>query len=1024
MIIVIPMTVMSQVDFFKGMNMRSIGPGVMSGRVTSIDIDAHHQKILVGSASGGLWKSESDGTTWTPIFDQQVNISIGAVKISKEHPDIIWVGTGEGNPRNSQNSGKGVFRSLDAGKTWKCVGLENTKAIHRICMDSKDNVWVAAMGSAWGPNPDRGVFYYNGALEKWEKSLFINDSTGCADLVMDPHNDQKLIAAMWQYQRKPWEFNSGGKGSGLHITYDGGRNWKSLSEKEGLPKGPWGRIGVAFAPSDSRVVYAMVESKKTGLYRSDDGGAHWHLVTENGVDDRPFYYSEFYVDPSNSSHLIYLHSIVSESLDGGKTWTTLLPYWGVHPDHHAFWWNPKNPLEMWEGNDGGLNVSRDGGKNWTFIPNLPLGQFYHVNYDMATPYNVYGGLQDNGTWKGPGYVWHSNGILDSDWQELYFGDGFDAVPDPSHPDWVYVLSQGGDIARVNAVTGEEQSVRPVHPQGETLRFHWNTAVAEDPHRPNGLYLGSQFLHHSKDHGQTWRVISPDLTSNDPLKQVSYKSGGLTTDATSAENHCTIIAITPHPKRVDEIWVGTDDGQLQKTSNGGGFWENINGRIKHFPKCAWIPQIVISESNPDEVWVVVNNYRQNDWTPYLFHTEDGGKNWENCAEQKNIEGHCLSVCQDSKEPKLVFMGTDQGLYLSMDRGKKWEKWKHDYPSVATQDMKIHPRENDLIISTFGRGIYILDDISVIRNYIQHPIQKEDSIAVLSVRDGIQVNYRRHHGQRFPADMYFQGENKNANVSISCYIKQQKVKDGEDKKKMKITILSNTGDTLRCFEQEPDSFITNIQWNFDRNGMDFPTKSKREKKKEKSGGGWPVAPGEYKMHIQYLKQKEEISFKALPDPRVKWSQEVYDQQWKLYQEWKSTIEKLDKEVERVKMARELTDWTLQSVKYLPDSIQKNWKTQSDTLNKHWNQRLEMVFMPEGRKGLQDNSRYLNGRIWTPYGLIQSGNEMPGENATLAIANLKKEVDLWIEGNAKIWDQYWLPFARGAQQMAWPEDWKVQK
>ena len=270
------------------------------------------------------------------------------------------------------------------------MGLEETKTIHRICMDGHGNVYAAAMGSAWGPNPDRGVFYYNVALGQWKKILFVNDSTGCADLVMDPLNDQKLFAAMWQYERKPWNFNSGGKGSGLHMTVDGGTTWKRLGEKEGLPKGSWGRVGIAIAPSNSRVVYAMIEAKVTALYKSEDGGSTWKMVTDKGVGDRPFYYSEFYVDPSNENHLIYLHSIVSESIDGGKNWTTMLPYYGVHPDHHALWWNPINPMEIWEGNDGGLNASRDGGKNWEFIPNLPLGQFYHINYDLQMPYHEIG----------------------------------------------------------------------------------------------------------------------------------------------------------------------------------------------------------------------------------------------------------------------------------------------------------------------------------------------------------------------------------------------------------------------------------------------------------------------------------------------------------------------------------------------------------------------------------------------------------------------------------------------------------
>ncbi len=1021
----LPLLVHGQLESFKGMNMRSIGPGVTSGRVTSIDQDPIKDILYVGSASGGLWKSESAGATWEPLFDQQSNISIGAVHVSPHHSDVIWVGTGEGNPRNSQNSGNGIYRSMDGGKSWKCMGLENSKSIHRICMDRRDNVWAAVMGSAWGPSNERGVYVFNNEKETWSRSLYINDSTGCADLVMDPNNDQKLFAAMWQYERKPWTFNSGGKSSGLYLTFDAGKNWKRLGEKEGLPKGSLGRIGLAIAPSDTRIVYAMIESKKTGLYRSDDGGLHWSLVTENGVDDRPFYYSEFYVDPTDPNHLIYLHSIVSESIDGGKTWKTMLPYWGVHPDHHAFWWNPLQPNEMWEGNDGGLNVSRDGGKNWTFIPNLPLGQFYHIQIDHAKPYHVYGGLQDNGTWKGPAYAWHSDGILDSDWQELYFGDGFDAVPDPSDENWVYVLSQGGDLARVNAQTGEDQNIRPVHPQGVPLRFHWNTAISSDPFNNNGIYVGSQFLHYSANHGQTWKVISPDLTSNDPKKQEAYKSGGLTTDATSAENHCTIIAIAPSPKRKGEIWVGTDDGQLQHTINDGVLWENVSGRIKQFPKNAWIPQIVINDNDPNEVWVVVNNYRQNDWGTYLFHTQDGGKNWENCAEKKGILGHCLSVCQDPVESKLVFMGTDQGLYVSMDQGKKWEKWKHDYPSVATQDLKIHPTEHDLVIATFGRGIYILDDITPMRTWIQKGNSINDTLLVFTPQPVHQSFQKRHNGQRFPGDMVFKGENRSTHLQVGCMVKQQKTKEGADKAKMKIAILSSTGDTIRCFEQEPDSFITYIHWGFDRNGMEFPTRSKREKSKETPGGGWRVAPGTYLLDVRYGKHHSSVPVIVQPDPRVPFNQAAYDRQLALYNEWSAVIRTLDTEVEKIKKSNELMDWSLQTIKYMPDSVQKSWKSQVDSIQKQWNKQLEVVFMPEGRRGHQDHSRYLNGRIWTPMSLIQTGNEMPGENVVVAIEQLRTEVEEWKKQNALTWETKWSDFAEQANAMIqWPDEWRVQK
>ncbi|MEY3399118.1 MAG: hypothetical protein RL220_1712, partial [Bacteroidota bacterium] len=560
---------------FENMNMRSIGPAVTSGRVTAIDVPETDENILyVGTASGGLWKTRDGGLTWEPLFDEQPVQGIGAVAVAPSNPDVIWAGTGEGNPRNSHTSGAGIFKSLDAGRTWQLMGLENTKTIHRVVIHptATDVVFAGSPGSIWGPNPDRGVFKTTDGGKNWNKILFVNDSTGCADLVMDPRNPDKLFAAMWQYQRKPWIFNSGGAGSGLHMTLDGGKTWKKLTSKNGLPEGNLGRIGLAISPSNPDVVYALIESGKTGLYRSTDGGFSWSLVTTEQVDDRPFYYHEIYVDPANEHHLFYLHSTVSESIDGGKSWNTLLPYWGVHPDHHAMWISHSNPKFMVEGNDGGLNISRDGGKNWQFINNLPLGQFYHINVDNDTPYHVYGGMQDNGSWVGPGYVWHEDGIRDADWLEVAFGDGFDVVPNPEDSRFVYAMSQGGYLSHIDTETGRSDFIRPE--AGDTqLRFNWNAGISDDPFNPYGLYYGSQFLHHSPDRGLTWDILSPDLTTNDSTKLKQHESGGLTIDATGAENHCTILCIAPDPKDARTIWVGTDDGNVQLTTNRGESWTN-------------------------------------------------------------------------------------------------------------------------------------------------------------------------------------------------------------------------------------------------------------------------------------------------------------------------------------------------------------------------------------------------------------------------------------------------------------------
>ena len=452
----------------KGMKPRAIGPAGMSGRITAIDVVNNQPDIIyIGAASGGVWKSESGGIDWKPIFDKQAVASIGAIAIQQSNPDVIWAGTGEGNPRNSLNGGYGIYKSLDAGTTWQLMGLEKTRNIHRIIIDKNNpnTIYVAAIGSPWGEHPERGVFKTIDGGKTWKNILFVNNKTGAADLVVDPSNPNKLIAAMWEHRRKPWTFNSGGKGSGLHITYDGGEHWKKLSDKDGLPEGDLGRIGIAIAPSNPKIVYALIEAKKNALYKSEDGGIKWKKINDKkGIGNRPFYYSDIFVDTKNENRLYSVFTYINVSDDGGKSFKQLMPAYntnvGVHPDHHAWWIHPENPSFMIDGNDGGLNITRDKGKTWRFVENLPVGQFYHINFDMEYPYNLYGGMQDNGSWVGPAYVAKAQGIRNSYWQEIMFGDGFDVVPDPKNSRYGYGMSQQGFVGRYDRKTGNAKMVRP------------------------------------------------------------------------------------------------------------------------------------------------------------------------------------------------------------------------------------------------------------------------------------------------------------------------------------------------------------------------------------------------------------------------------------------------------------------------------------------------------------------------------------------------------------------------------------
>ncbi|MDZ4750360.1 MAG: hypothetical protein SGI87_02010 [Flavobacteriales bacterium] len=1042
-------------DQLKDLSMRSIGPAVTSGRVTAIDaLDNDPNTIYVGTASGGLWKSENGGTTWAPIFDKQPLQGIGSVAIDSSNPDVIWAGTGEGNPRNSHTSGAGIYKSIDAGRNWNIAGLEKTKTIHRVIVDPSNgnNVFAGCPGSVWGPNPDRGVYKTEDGGKNWIKSLYVNDSTGCADLVIDPRNPNKLFAAMWEFGRKPYFFNSGGKGSGLHMTLDGGKKWTKLTEKNGLPEGELGRIGLAIAPSNPKVIYALIECKNTGLYKSADGGFSWSLVTKEGVDDRPFYYHEIYVDPLNENHLFYLHSIFSESIDGGKTWGTVLPYWGVHPDHHAFWISDTNPKFMIEGNDGGLNISRDGGANWQFVNNLPLGQFYHINVDNDIPYHVYGGMQDNGSWKGPGYVWHEDGIRDEDWLEVAFGDGFDVVPYPKDSRYLYAMSQGGNVMHIDSETGENRFVRPEHPDTIDLRYNWNAAIGIDPHLAEGVYFGSQFLHYSSDRGLSWKLLSPDLTTNDTNKLNQAQSGGLTIDATAAENYCTIISICPDHKDASTIWVGTDDGNLQLTKDKGKTWKNISKGITGWPKNGWISQVVLGPSNNKEVFVVVNNYRQNDWKPYLFYSADGGTTWKNLVDEKKVNGHCLSIAQDHKEPRLLFLGTENGLYVSIDRGINWTQWTENYPSVATQDLKIQEREDDLVIGTFGRAAFVMDAIQPLRDLASlGPDILKKKIHVYDSPDAYMAKYTRPRGQRFPADHHYTGDNKGSGVLLQYHFtvdpekkekdnnssnsskkkeaavepsetkedeKDEKDKKEKKEKKTKITILSMSGDTLRSFEHEPDTGLNRLNWHFDTKGFNWPSRRERNPEEmEEPGNGPSVVPGKYKVVFDYQGNRDSTEVVVHNDPRIPFNTEAQADHMRLYNRIKQSVERADKGFEQLKTAKKTIDLVKKSLTNVNDSLKKDLLSKADSIATRI-KAIEALYMtPDGVKGISDLETRYSDIMWSSFSHIDTGSSRPGGNAEIAVSKLEQETDKIVEQVNQLLQNDWVLWKAAVDKMEKP-------
>ncbi|WGK64304.1 VPS10 domain-containing protein [Croceiramulus getboli] len=937
-------------SLLKDMAPRNIGPGGMSGRVTAIDVVTDQPDVMyVGTASGGLWKSTSGGIKWDPIFDDQPTASIGAVAIQQSNPSVIWVGTGEGNPRNSLNGGFGIYKSLDGGKSWKSMGLEQTRHIHRVIIDPMDpnTVYVGAIGSPWGEHPERGVYKTTDGGKTWKKILFVNNRTGVADMVMDPSNPNKILVAMWEHKRDPWFFKSGGPGSGLYMTHDGGETWKELDDQDGLPKGDLGRIGLAIAKNKPNIVYALVEAKKNALYKSTDGGFSWKMINnKSDIGNRPFYYSDIFVDPENENRVFSVFTYVNVSEDGGKNFTELMPAYGVdngvHPDHHAWWIHPEDGSFMMDGNDGGLNITRDGGSTWRFIGNLPVAQFYHIAVDNEYPYNVYGGMQDNGSWRGPAYVWKAQGIRNSYWQEISFGDGFDVVPDPQDSQYGWTMSQQGYVSRYDHITGNNYTVRPTHPDPEVeLRFNWNAAINIDPFDPNTLYFGSQFVHKSTDEGLTWEVISPDLTTNDPEKQKQGESGGLTMDATGAENHTTILVIEPSPLEKNMMWVGTDDGRVHYTQNGGQDWIEVSKNLKGLPAGSWIAQIKASNKRKGEALLVANDYRRYNYTPYIYRTRNYGKSWERIVDGNDVGSYALSVIEDPEEERLLFAGTDDGLYVSLNAGESWTKWTQGFPTVSVKDLVIHPREHDLVIGTFGRAAWVLDDIRPLRALAKDAGTLSRKLTLFEPPVAYQAAYQQPTGSRFGGDALYNGENKDRGAHFTYYLvkqeapKKEEEEDDEDQDEMSaeqeeakvswdsIHLKIYDGDRqIRHLKQKaPDSSgFHKTRWFMDEAGVYGPSREVRDRKREP--GGVDVKPGVYRVVMEYGDQKSETTVTVKSDPRLTSSQKNIDER---YAAGKQLEKMTEKATEAVRMLAESKDTAEELQKKMKEADKEEYKEQ---------------------------------------------------------------------------------------------------
>ena len=845
---------------------RSIGPANMVGRISDFEaLESDFTQVLVASASGGVFKSSNAGTTWEPIFDRYTSASIGDVAFFQKDPSIIWVGTGEECVRNSVAWGDGVYKSTDGGKTFSRMGLETTHSIGRVLPHPSDPniVYVAASGHTWGYSGERGLFKTTDGGATWVKlggGLPDDGKTGAIDLVMDPSDPDVLFAGFWQRLRRPWRFDSGGPNGGIYKTIDGGKTWRKLIN--GLPEGDTGRIGLAIARSNPKVLMAYVEhgyqprptiteagkakpnpdyadmtKLGTGIYRSENGGESWTFV--NRMNVRPFYYSHIYINPVEDKWVYSLATTMNFSRDGGRTWTQME---GLHPDFHTMWLDPANKNRMYVGQDGGASLSHDNGKTWIFFDNLSFAQFYAVSADMRDPYYVYGGLQDNGTWGGPSMS-REGAILTDFWYNVGGGDGFHVQIDPT--DWrtLYSESQGGSMNRWNVETREMKSIRPTpativnfkdyYPEtpappaakpGETppagpedpaawrrmeaqrrgpFRYNWSTPIILSPHNPRTVYFGGNHLFKSADRGEKWMIISPDLTTADPEK--NKPTGGITDDTTGAETHCTIITVSESPLRPGLLWVGTDDGNVQVSRNDGASWMNVRPNIPGLPAEIWCSRVEASPFDEGTAYATFDGHRSDDFRVYVYKTTDFGKTWAPISNGIPDGQPVYVIREDPKARNLLFLGTEFGVFLSRDGGLNWTPFSLNLPTVSVHDLYIHPRENDLIAATHGRGLWIMDDISALRQATDE-VLKQDLVLLAPGRPGTKW-LKISRGGYGRGNLYFKGENPPAGALIDFYCRVAPDKPGT----LEISDISGKRKTTYILDKiEPG--LTRLAWDF--------------------------------------------------------------------------------------------------------------------------------------------------------------------------------------------------------------------
>jgi photosystem II stability/assembly factor-like uncharacterized protein len=856
----------TEIKSFERLEWRNIGPANMGGRIADIEgVAGNPNLVYVATASGGLWKTTNGGVKWTPLFERQGSLSIGDIALEPGNPEVIWLGAGESAVRNSISFGDGVYKSTDGGKTWQHTGLRDSEHISKILVNPRnpDVVYVGAQGHAFGPNEERGVFMTTDGGRTWAKTLYIDAEHGVADMDIDPSNPNILYAVMWKFRRTPWTHTSGDERGGLFKSIDGGRTWKKL--EGGLPK-LVGRIGVAVAASNPSVVYAITEAKEGTLWRSDDRGETWRNVSkQTSIVSRGFYYTHVRVDPTNENRVFAVASTLFLSVDGGRSFR---PVSGrTHVDFHALWLDAQNPKRMWQGQDGGIAVTYDGGENWEVVNNFPAGQFYQIYADNRQPfYNVMGGLQDNGAWTGPSRTREPAGIMNDDWRMISFGDGFYVFNHPDDPDLYLSESQGGNLFRTDMRTREQQLVVPYMgddggpAEAARYRFNWNTPVVPSPHDKNTVYLTGNVVFKSTDFGKSWTTISPDLTTNDKEKQKSA-GGPVAFENTGAEYHTTIISFAESPLRAGVLWAGTDDGNLQVTTDGGKDWKNVVKNVPGLGPNSPVSHVEPSRVDPDLVYAAFDRHMLDDRRPYVYKSADGGRTWQSIAGNLPANAYVWVVREDPKNPRLLYAGTELGLYVSYTGGGNWTSLAlKNLPVVAVHDIVIHPRDNDLIIATHGRSIYVLDDATPIQQ-LTPEVARED-VHLFDIRPALR--YATRMSRYGVGDKIFTGANPPYGALVSYYLKARP----DDKTKPRLQILDEKGKVVSEIENiAKEKGLNRVSWNL-RYGGPQVRRTPTDEEVPFTGGprGPQVVPGTYTVRLVVSDKSFEKKVEVRLDPTV--------------------------------------------------------------------------------------------------------------------------------------------------------------